>query len=118
MSEGSQSRYSIVREISFKKMELLEKKSHLDSELQDITQNIIEEKKQLEAFKTDEEENKKRSIRGRERRIEQLVALQAYKTKQKNSEVAMIDLQIKELDKALKSIEEISRTAPTPEENK
>ena len=115
MSE-SQSRYSIVERLTNKKLELLAEKSGLDTELQDLVQNIIEAKKELEAFKKDEAENRNRSIRSRERKIEQLVALETYKMARKDEELKTIDAQIVELDKAMKSIEKISESAPSPEE--
>ena len=115
MSE-SQSRYSIVERLTSTKLGFIDQKSNLTKELEEYKQTIVVKEKDIEAFKKDSEEDRNRQLRGKEREVEQYKQILAFKESQKTKQEEVFDAKIVEVDKALKAIEEISKTAPTPQE--
>jgi chromosome segregation ATPase len=114
----SQSRYSIVERLAFKKLELLDDKAKYDREVQELEQEIENRTKGIAVLKTTSAENLKRDINGREREISNLKMKIAYKKKKQASYEKLIDSKISEVDKAMKALEKISETAPSAAENK
>ncbi len=112
MSE-SQSRYSIVERLTKTKLDIMTSKSNLKEELKHKQQEIEELKKDLENWEKDIEEDINREKRSKERIIEKTTkAYQNLKERMEEKE-QIYDEKMKAIEKALESIEEISKTSPT-----
>lgn len=109
----SQSRYSIVERLTKKKLELMSSKSNLKQDVKSREQKIGKLKKDLENWKKDIQEDIKREQRKKELEIEK--ATQEFDNSKENlvGKENVYDEQIKAIEDALKSIEEISKTSPT-----
>ena len=115
MSE-SQSRYSIVERLTSLKIGFINSKNGIDAEMEDLKQTIREKEKDLEAYTKDAKEDINRMLRARQKEIDNCSSQLRFKEQRKGAMVQALDAQIAEVDKALRSIEEISKTAPTPEQ--
>lgn len=115
MSE-SQSRYSIVERLTSLKIGFISSKNGIDAEIEDLKQAIREKEKDLEAYAADAKEDINRATRARQKEIDNCASQLRFREQRKTTAVKALDAQIAEIDKALKSIEEISRSAPTPEQ--
>ena len=112
MSE-SQSRYSIVERLTDKKLELMNQKARLKSETASCELKAAKYKQELEDWKKDIQEDIKRSQRQKEieiTKIEQEAKDDRVRLSEKEKG---FDEQIKAVEKAIASIEEISKTAPS-----
>jgi|SRR3989344_1379687 len=112
MSE-SQSRYSIVEKLTMRKLEIMSNKSKLKEEVKESEQHTEKLKRELDNWKRDIQEDIKREQRKKELEAER--AIQEYenvKGQMKDKE-NVYDEQIKAIEEALRSIEEISKTSPT-----
>jgi septation ring formation regulator EzrA len=109
----SQSRYSIVERLTKTKLDIMTAKSELKEGIKHKEQKIEEIRKDLENWNKDIEEDIKRERREKERKIEK--ARQDYQnTKERLEEKERVyDEKLSAIDKALNSIEEISKTSPT-----
>lgn len=109
----SQSRYSIVERLTTKKLEIMASKLKLKEDLKHKEQQVVEIKQDLANWEKDIEEDIKRERREKQRQIEK-VKNSYNNTKERLVEKEKIyDDQIKAIEKALKSIEDISKTSPT-----
>jgi len=106
----SQSRYSIVERLTVRKLEIMSSKSSLQEELLAQLQRNEELKNDLTNWEKDIEEDIRREKRNKQRTIEK--AEQDHdNTKTRLAEKERIyDTQIKAIEEALKSIEEISKS--------
>jgi hypothetical protein len=109
----SQSRYSIVERLTQRKLEIMSSKSKLNSEIKQKRQNMDVLKRDLENWKKDIQEDVKRDQIKRELEIERLVQEFDNSEEQKAEKEKVYDEQINAIEKALKSIEEISKTSPS-----
>ena len=108
MGDISQSRYSIVERLTTQKLEVMETKQKIESDIEakrlqvkQLKQNLVKKKHEL-----DEDLNRyKEDI---EQTIDLLEQEIAGSEKTKTSKSALCDAKIKELDAALKSIATIS----------
>ena len=107
----SQSRYSIVERLTKIKLDIMTAKSELKESTKHKEQIIEELRKDVENWNTDIEEDIKREKRNKEREIEK--AQQDYQnTKERLEEKERVyDEKLRAIDKALSSIEEISKTS-------
>jgi len=112
MSE-SQSRYSIVERLTKKKLEIMNSKSKLNSDVKTKKQKIDKLRKDLENWKKDVQEDIKREERKKEIEIERASQDFENSKEQKSEKEKVYDEQIKAIENALNSIEEISKTSPT-----
>lgn len=112
MSE-SQSRYSIVERLTQKKLEIMNSKSKIKEEVKIKEQKIGKLKKEFENWKKDIQEDIKREQRKKELEIERITQEYENSKEQTNSKEKVFNEQIKAIEDALKSIEEISKTSPT-----
>ncbi len=112
MSE-SQSRYSIVERLTTRKLEIMSSKSNLKEELKETEQQVGKLKKDLENWKKDVQEDIKREQRKKELAIEQAEQDYANTKEQLKDKEHVYDEQIHAIEKALESIQEISKTSPT-----
>lgn len=110
MSE-SQSRYSIVERLTKRKLEIMGFKSKLDSNTRDKKQKIEKLRKSLENWKEDIKEDNKREQRKKELEIERAKQDFENSQEQKSEKQKVYDEQIKAIEEALNSIEEISKTS-------
>ena len=115
MSE-SMSRYSIVERLTNSKLELLDIKADLDLGIDEKNNDIKNKEKDLKDWETTVEEDTKRVRIKKQREIEALKDDLDISKSNKEKHEKLCDDKIKEIDNALKSIEEISKTAPTPKE--
>ena len=115
MSE-SQSRYSIVERLTSNKLELIDRKTSLDANIESYKQKIIQLKSNLEAYKTDVVEDMNRQIRNKGKEIVDFEKTLEFETNRKIQLMTAIEEKIVEIDKAMASIEKISESAPTPEQ--
>ncbi len=120
----SQSRYSIVERLTTRKLEIMNSKSKLKENVTAKEQHIGKLKKELTNWKKDikedvirEEKEKELDIEREERKRELEIekASQEYTNAQgqKSDKESVFDEQLEAIEKALKSIEEISKTSPT-----
>ena len=109
----SQSRYSIVERLTQRKLEIMGSKSKLNSNLKQKEQEIGVLKRDLENWKKDIQEDIKRDERRKELEVERLVQEFENSQEQKAEKEKVYDEQINAIEKALKSIEEISKTSLT-----
>ncbi|MDP2947639.1 MAG: hypothetical protein Q8N88_06005 [Nanoarchaeota archaeon] len=109
----SQSRYSIVERLTTRKLEIMSSKSKLKEDVKSKEQYIDKLKKELSNWEKDVQEDTKREKRRKELEIEK--ALQEFNNskEQMKDKEKVFDEQIKAVEKALESIEEISKTSPT-----
>lgn len=112
MSE-SQSRYSIVERLTKKKLELMSSKSNLKQDVKTRGQRVDKLKKDLENWKKDIQEDIKREQRKKEIEIEKIVQESNNSKENLADRENVYDEQIKAIEVALRSIEEISKTSPT-----
>ena len=112
MSE-SQSRYSIVERLTQKKLEIMNSKSKLKSEVKGKEQRIIKLQKDFENWKKDIQEDIKREQRKKELDIEGANQEFENAKEQMSKKEEAYNEQIRAVEDALKSIEEISKTSPT-----
>ena len=112
MSE-SQSRYSIVERLIKRKLEIMSSKSNLKEDVKKKEQKIGKLRKGLENWKKDIQEDIKREQRKKEIEIEKIVQESNNSTENLADKENVYDEQIKAIEQALKSIEEISKTSPT-----
>ena len=119
MSE-SQSRYSIVERLTTFKLGFIDEKEKTTEVLEDLQENIDIKEQSLNTYKIeakkDAEESINRNIKNREEEIELLRDRLTFKIKEKDNKLRAIETKIVEIDKAIRAIESISKTAPTPEE--
>lgn len=109
----SQSRYSIVERLTQRKLEIMSSKSKLNSNLKQKKQEIEILEKDFENWKKDIQEDIKRDERKKEIEIERSVQEFENSQEQKTEKEKVYDEQINAIEKALKSIEDISKTALT-----
>ena len=109
----SQSRYSIVERLTDKKLEIMSNKSELKENVKENDQYVDKLKKDLENWKIYAQEDLKREQRKKEIEIES--ATQEFENNKNNikDKEKVYDDQIKAIEEALNSIEEISKTSPT-----
>ena len=108
----SQSRYSIVERLTAKKIELMEGKANLKQQVKDKEQTIGKLGKELDNWKRDIQEDIKREQRLHEIKIERASQDYTNTKEQLKCKEDVFDEQIRAIEDALKSIEEISKTAP------
>ncbi len=109
----SQSRYSIVERLTSKKLDIISARSELKEQIRDREQYVEKLKKELENWKKDVQEDTKREQRRKELEIERsLQEVENAKSQMKEKD-ALYEEQIKAVNVALQSIEEISKTSPT-----
>ncbi len=112
MSE-SQSRYSIVERLTQRKLEIMSSKSKLKEEVKSKEQHVGKLKKNLENWKKDIKEDINREQRRQELEIERAAQEFENAKDQTKEKEKVFDAQIEAIEKALKSIEDISKTSPT-----
>ena len=110
------SRYSIVERLTKTKMGFMDEKNSLSDETKQLEQDIDNKTNALENWKTDVEEDVKRTKRIKEREIEVATKNLKHKKERVTDLQKHYESKIIEIDKALKSIEDISKTAPAPQE--
>ena len=107
----SQSRYSIVERLTQRKLEIMNAKSQIKEEVKRNEQKIGKLKKELENWKKDVLEDNKREERRKELEIERVKQEFENSKEQMNTKEKVFDDQIKAVEQALNSIEEISKTS-------
>ena len=110
------SRYSIIERLADKKLEIIDNKNGLSEEVTKLEQTIKEKEKSLKDWNTDITQDVERTRRIKEQEInilnDRLLNLKSnVENKKKHYEEKIV-----EIDKSIKAIEEISKTAPTPQE--
>ena len=116
MSE-SQSRYSIVERLAKAKLDIMDARNNLDSEIIKLKQKLASEQRDLNYWELtiDNDNNREREEK---KRIMQLTEDEiSIAEKKKDQNLKHFNEKIKELDNALNAIQKISETAPTPQEN-
>lgn len=108
----SQSRYSIVERLTQRKLEVMNEKASLSEETTEKEQNIDKLKKEFENWKKDIQEDIKRDERSHEIKIEMAAQDSKNLKEQMVEKEKFFDEQIKAIEEALGSIEEISKSAP------
>ena len=108
----SQSRYSIVERLTQKKLNIIESRSRLDQEVKEAEQETVALKKDLEAWKKDIKEDVERTERVKGRAVEEAEQEAKNAETRKTTKEASFDAQLTAVDKALRDIQEISKTAP------
>lgn len=112
MSE-SQSRYSIVERLTTKKLDIMAARSELKEQVREREQYVEKLKKDLQNWNKDVQEDTKREQRRKELEIERALQEVENSKSQMKEKDNVYGEQIKAVDTALQSIEEISKTSPT-----
>jgi len=108
----SQSRYSIVERLTQRKLDIMTAKSELKEELKSKEQKIEDLKIELENWNEDVKEQVTRERRQKELEINNATRnAKNFKERMKDKEDTY-DKKSEAVNEALKSIEEISKTAP------
>jgi hypothetical protein len=107
----SQSRYSIVERLTQRKIEVMGFKSNLKEEVKRKEQRIEKLKREFENWKKDIQEDIKREERKKELEIERTRQEFENAKEQTENKANVFDDQIKAIEQALNSIEEISKTS-------
>ena len=108
----SQSRYSIVERLTQKKLEIMSLKSRIKEDVKKKEQNVEIFKNDLTNWKKDIQEDIKRDERKKELEIEKAKHDFENAKQQMSEKEEVFNKQIIAIESALKSIEEISKTAP------
>lgn len=109
----SQSRYSIVERLTSKKLDIMTARSELKEQVREREQFVEKLKMELENWKRDVQEDTKREQRRKEIEIERSIQEVENSKSQVKEKDSVYAEQIKAVDIALQSIEEISKTSPT-----
>ena len=112
MSE-SQSRYSIVERLTRTKLDIMTAMSNLNEDIIRKEQKIASLKKDLDNHKKDAELELERDIRKYQREIEKAEIDYKNAVDLKSQKESVYKDKLEAIEKALKSIEEISKTSPT-----
>jgi hypothetical protein len=107
----SQSRYSIVERLTYKKLDIMNSKSKIKEEIKRKEQVVEKLSKEFENWKKDMPEDIKREERKKEIEIEKAKQEFHNAKEQTESKEKVFDNQIQAIEKALNSIEEISKTS-------
>ena len=115
MSE-SQSRYSIVERLTSQKIGLIDNENKIDADIESLKRNIEIKNEKLEDYKEEAQEDIKREIRNKEIEIKDYRDTLEFRKSQKGAQVEAVTKKIEQIDQALKTIQKISETAPSPQE--
>ena len=107
----SQSRYSIVERLTQSKLGILENKTQLDLEIRQSENEIVTDEKSLAQWKLDVQEDVKRKMREEERKIENKKSILQVSRQYRDEKMKMYGEKIREIDKALSAIQEISNSS-------
>jgi len=110
MSE-SQSRYSIVERLTNKKLGFLDENSRLDSEIEEVAQNVEQQREAFVAWEKDVVEDISRMTRTKELEIKEAESQLAFLKNAKQKKVDTIAIKLNEIDAALTRLESISKVA-------
>ena len=109
MGEASGSRYMIIKDLTDKKLDLIERKQKLNSKVSELVLELTDEQQQYVAWeKTRELENKATEERFKNTISRLTQRIEDFKKDIKNREES-IDSQINEINNALNHIKEISK---------
>ena len=109
---GSQSRFTIVERLTYKKLEIMRNKLRLEPDIKIREQDLINKKKAFENWKKDSQESFNSEQRKRELEIEEFENYLNSAKKEVDNKEKFYDEQIKIIDSSLKSIETISEITP------
>ena len=112
MSE-SQSRYSIVSNLTSQKLEIISAKSNLDSDITAKEQIVDQAKSEFEDWEKNIKSNTDQERRSKQREIEVLEKHAANSKIKRKTKEATYKEKIEAIDKALKQIQKISESSPT-----
>ena len=115
MSE-SQSRYSIVERLTRSKLDIMDASNHLDMEIISKEQELQKAEKDLIDWEANIKEDIPRAKKQKQRDIDNTLNQVNIAKNRKAEKQRHYEQKIAELDKALKAIEDISKTAPTPQD--
>ena len=114
--ESSQSRYSIVARLTQIKMDIMDNINQLDIGVINKEQELKEAELNFQEWQTNVKQEEARTEKALKRDIAKLKSDLEIVGKRKQEVALHYKAKIVELDKALKAIEEISKTAPSPQE--
>jgi predicted nucleic acid-binding Zn-ribbon protein len=113
----SQSRYSIVERLAKMKLDIMDSRNNLDSEIIKLRQKLAMERRDLDhwekTIKTEIERAKEEKARIIQITIDDID--NAEKKREQN--IKHFNEKIKEIDAAMVAIQKISESAPSPQEN-
>jgi len=111
MGDTSQSRYSIVLNLTSQKLEIISAKSQLDGDITVKEQAVIEAKDDLKDWDKNIKNNIEQEKRSKEREIEKLERNAKNAKERKKIKEATYKEKIAAIDEALKQIQKISETS-------
>lgn len=111
MGSESQSRYSIVERLTEKKLSIMDEKQQIEGKIQGKKTEIEQYKNQIEVEKRESQEKLKTDIEMYEQRIKRLEQEIAQEEKGKGTKSALCDEKIKQIDIALKAVQDISESS-------
>ena len=114
MSE-SQSRYSIVANLTQSKLDIITAKSNLDNDVKVAKQKIEQLKEELKDWEAGQKDSTAQEKRERERLIKQSERDAKNSDERKKSKELSYDLKLKAIEEALDKIESISESAARQE---
>lgn len=110
MSE-SQSRYSIVNELTETKLEIITAKSNLDSEVKIAKQRTEELREELKDWEASQKDESARTKREKEREIKKAVRDASNAEEKKKTKGVAYEEKLKAIDEALDKIQKISESS-------
>ena len=111
MGDVSQSRYSIIERLAAKKLEIMEEKQRIEGDIAAKKVSINQKKNHLTQLEHDYQKDLLSAQKYTEDEIAKLEQEVAAAETGKASKSALCDLKIAEIDKAMNSIQEISKSS-------
>jgi len=108
MGDISQSRYSIIERLTTQKLQVMEEKQKIEGDIESKKTRIIQIKNDMKIKEKESAESLKSELNLMQLDIASLERETASLEKGKNTKATLCDSKIKEIDKAIKSIESIS----------
>ena len=112
----SQSRYSIVERLTSQKIGLIDNENRIDEDIEELKNEVDAKKIKLENYQDEADEDIQREVKKRELEIEDYKNTLKFRISQKAAKVIAVTKKIEQIDQALKTIQKISETAPSPQE--
>jgi hypothetical protein len=114
MGDTSNSRYSIIANLTQTKLDIITAKSQLDSGVKQSKQKVEALQEDLKDWEQSIKAENERTKRDKQRKIKEAERDAKNADEKKKTSAEAYDAKIKAIDEAISRIEEISKTAPNP----
>jgi predicted nucleic acid-binding Zn-ribbon protein len=112
----SQSRYGIIQKLTKEKLDIMDKKNDLSTDISDKEQKLSDIESDYEYWKKTKFNDFEKEEQEFKKLIDKYTKEVQIAKDNKDKQEAHLMSKIEEIDKALVAIQEISKSAPTPQE--